>query len=204
MPVFNVAQLDALPVQSAELASVTHTDPVLSKVLRLSQRGWPDRVADSLRPYWLKRTELTIESGCILWGVRVLIPARLRERVLDELHRGHQGIVRMKSLARSHVWWPGLDKDLEVRAKACTACQAIKNAPPKAPLHPWAWPTAPWLRIHADFAGPIFGKMLLVVTDAHSKWPEVCVMTSTTADRTIAALRDMFAQHGIPEQLVSA
>ncbi len=70
-------------------------------------------------------------------------------------------------------------------------------------LSPWAWPTAPWLRIHTDFAGPIFGKMLLVVTDSHSKWLEVCVMTSKTAGRTMAALRDMFTRHGIPEQLVS-
>ena len=159
--------------------------------------------SEAVRPYWHKRAELTIEGNCILWGVRVLIPTPLRERVVRELHRGHPGIVRMKSLARSHVWWPAIDKDLENCAKSCRDCQAIKNAPPKAPLHPWEWPTAPWKRIHVDFAGPVDGKMLLITTDAHSKWPEVCVMNSTTAARTIAALRNMFARYGIPEQMVS-
>ena len=58
-------------------------------------------------------------------------------------------------------------------------------------------------RIHVDYAGPVQGKMLLVVYDAHSKWPEVYLMTSTTSSRTVAVLRDMFARFGIPQQLVS-
>ena len=33
------------------------------------------------------------------------------ERMLYELHTGYAGIVRMKSLARLHVWWPNLDRD---------------------------------------------------------------------------------------------
>ena len=57
--------------------------------------------------------------------------------------------------------------------------------------------------IHVDYAGPVAGKMLLVVVDAHSKWPEVVPMPSSTTARTIQALRDMFARWGIPEQLVS-
>ena len=47
------------------------------------------------------------------------------------------------------------------------------------------------------------GHMFFIVTDARSKWPEVEIMTSTTSDRTIQALRSMFARYGLPEQLVS-
>ena len=73
----------------------------------------------------------------------------------------------------------------------------------QSPLHPWAWPTVPWERVHADFAGPVMGKMLFVVTDTHSKWPEVCVMDSTTSSNTIFVLREMFARYGLPRQVVS-
>ena len=73
----------------------------------------------------------------------------------------------------------------------------------RAPLHPWLWPSQPWQRIHIDFAGPIQGKMMLVVVDAHSKWPELATMTSTTAPATIRVLREMFATYGLPQQLVS-
>ena len=54
-----------------------------------------------------------------------------------------------------------------------------------------------------DFVGPFLGKIFLVVVDAHSKWPEVIVMASTTATRTITALRELFARNGIPNHLVS-
>jgi len=75
--------------------------------------------------------------------------------------------------------------------------------PPVAPLHPWLWPSQPWQRIHIDYAGPVDGRMLLIIVDAHSKWPEVIPMSSTTSQATIRALRQLFAAHGLPQQLVS-
>jgi len=38
-----------------------------------------------------------------MWGIRVLIPARYGEHILDEIHSGHFGIVKMKSIFRSYV-----------------------------------------------------------------------------------------------------
>ena len=109
----------------------------------------------------------------------------------------------MKAVARSYVWWPKLDQHLEDMVKACTLCQAIKEAPPVAPLHPWIWPTKPWERIHVDFAGPFQNKMFLIVVDAHSKWPKVIQMTTTGTEQTVIALRQLFASYGLPLQLVS-
>ena len=39
--------------------------------------------------------------------------------------------------------------------------------------------------------------------DAHSKWLEVIMMSSTTAQRTTEALWSIFSHYGLPEQLVS-
>ena len=47
------------------------------------------------------------------------------------------------------------------------------------------------------------GKTYLLVVDAHSKWPEITEMSSTTTYKTIAELRKMFAAYGLPTQLVS-
>ena len=87
----------------------------------------------------------------------------------------------MKALARSYVWWLQLDKDLETLAKSCVSCLSVKQSPASAPLHPWTWPSKPWTRVHVDFAGPFMGKMFFILVDAHSKWPEVFEMNSTTA-----------------------
>ncbi len=109
----------------------------------------------------------------------------------------------MKALARSHIWWPGLDRDIEQLVRACIACQSVKQPPAVAPLHPWIWPARPWERIHVDFAGPFLGTSFLIVVDAHSKWPEVIEMSSTTAAKTIQVMRHLFSQYGLPLQLVS-
>ena len=39
-----------------------------------------------------------------MWGIRVIVPTTLRNKVLDELHEGHLGVVKMKTLARGFVW----------------------------------------------------------------------------------------------------
>ena len=132
----------------------------------------------------------------------MLVPQRLQKRVVETVHEGHVGIVRMKMIARGYVWWPGIDGELKDLAKSCCACQGIPKAPAVAPLHPWTWPARPWSRVHIDFAGPFMGHMFLIAVDAHSKWPKVVQMKTTTAAQTITVLRQMFATYRLPEELV--
>jgi hypothetical protein len=179
--IFNIAQIQSLPVTASQVAKETCKDSVLSKVLRYTQQGWPESVEDCLQPFQRRQHELSVEAECLLWGIRVIIPTTLRQQLLEELHRDHPGITRMKAVARSYMWWPGLDKNIETLAKACVPCQVVKKSPAVAPLHPWAWPEKPWQRVHLDFAGPFQGSMFLIAVDAHSKWPEVHPMVSTTA-----------------------
>ena len=59
-------------------------------------------------------SELSIANGCLVRGHRIVIPKALQGRVLRSLHSGHFGVVKMKSLTRrDHVWWFGMDKDIE-------------------------------------------------------------------------------------------
>ncbi|KAL7891832.1 hypothetical protein AOLI_G00013080 [Acnodon oligacanthus] len=100
----------------------------------------------------------------------------------------------------------GLHKSPEkVRAivEAPAPTDLTQKAPGPSPLHPWAWPGSPWRMIHVDFAGPFQGHMFMVVVDAHSKWPEMHLMSSTTASKTIQVLRGLFSRYGLPEVLVS-
>ena len=151
-------------------------------MLRYTRSGWPQSVEpkEALQPYSTRKHELTVEEGCLLWGIRVVVPSKLRGKLLDELHKDHPGITRMKSVARSYMWWPGIDKEIEQVVKFCEACLAVKHNPPVAPLQPWVWPQQPWQRIHLDYAGPFQGAMFFVCVDAHSKLPEVHIMKNGT------------------------
>ncbi|KAI2644081.1 hypothetical protein H4Q32_030666 [Labeo rohita] len=144
-----VKQLDALPVLCAVVCKESRVDPILSQVTEMVATGCFPHVTDAndlLAPYVNRRDELTMQHGCLMWGWRVVIPPKLRPKVLAELYTGHPGVIRMKAVARSYVWWPG----------------------------------------------PFEGHMYLVVVDAHSKWPEVCVMDSTTSTKTIQVLRTLY------------
>ncbi len=197
-------QLENLPVSPSQIRAATLHDPVLSRVVHFVVNGWPSvcELSPELKVYHKNKDEYTLEDGCILRGIRVVIPAKLQARVLGELHASHPGIVRMKSLARLHVWWASLDQDIEETVRGCTKCQVSQSAPAPS-INPWVWPLQAWQRIHVDFCGPFENSMFLIVVDAHSKWIEVLRMTSTTAESTINALRFLFAAHGLPEELVS-
>ena len=144
-----------------------------------------------------------MQDGVILWGSRVVVPEVARKSVLAELHETHPGTSRMKSIARSYVWWPNMDYDIESIVQQCAQCQQLRNLPPVAPLQPWEWPEKPWSRLHQDYAGPSMGKMFLVVIDAHSKWIDVHATNSATSSTTIEKLQVTFASQGLPEIVVT-
>ena len=132
----------------------------------------------------------------------MVIPPQGLATVLSLLHEGHPGITRMKTLARGYVWWPGMNSELEDSVKYCSKCQEHQRLPAKALMQPWEWPNRPWAHIHVDYTGPIEGKMVLIMVDAHSKWLEALVVNSATSQTTIEKLCSVFATHGLLEVLV--
>ena len=201
----HMMELTHSPVTEEEVRKETLNDEVLSKVINCVSEGWTSEVLrdEKFKPYVSRKDELSVEGGCVLWGARVVIPEKLRQAVLNELHDVHPGVTRMKALARSYVWWPNMDQDIEQISKHCETCCINQNNPAAAPVHMWEQPNEPWERIHLDYAGPFLGKMFLIAVDAYSKWIEVETMGDATAQSTVHRLRRMFAMHGLPKVMVT-
>ena len=45
----------------------------------------------------------------------------------------------MKSLARTVIWWPGLDENIHEKVQCCTECQALRPSTPLMPFQSWEW-----------------------------------------------------------------
>ncbi len=200
-------QLDVLPVTASTIRNATARDPVLSKVQQLILYGWPSELQQQhkvLQPFFIRRQELSIIQGVIMWGIRVVVPSSLQQKIVQQLHECHFGIVKMKSLARQHVYWPNIDQHIEEIARSCLSCQHQAPNSPSSPLHPWQFPEKVWQRLHIDLAGPFLNRNWLIIMDAHTKWPEViCMYTNTTSSAIITKLTELFSRFGLPEQIVS-
>ena len=135
-----VQQLSHCMVSATQIAQWTDKDSTLSRVHHFILHGWPDTSPDSVfLPYFCRKEELSTVDGCVLWGSQVFIPTAARSLVVQQLHDCHPGTSKMKSLARSYVWWPGLDDDITRTIQQCEICQNSRPSPPSAPLNPWEW-----------------------------------------------------------------
>ncbi|XP_063388304.1 uncharacterized protein K02A2.6-like [Cydia fagiglandana] len=191
-----------LEFSAIEVANLTKKDKCLCKILYWIRNGWPGKTDDEYKVYWQKRDELSMYKDCILWGNRVVIPEKMRGKVLEELHMNHDGIVITKAMARSYFWWPAMDKQIEDMVKSCNVCAENRNMPSKV-THHWIKPDKAWSRLHIDYAGPFQGKTFLIVIDAYSKWPEVKIVPDMSSSTLIRILRNVFAEQGLPDVLVS-
>lgn len=195
----NVAQLDF-----KQIASETRRDPTMARVLQAVMDGTVDKLIESgFETFRKKGNELSVDSGCVLWGYRAVIPEKFRKRILSELHRSHLGVVKTKSLARSYIWWPKMDSDIENMVNKCHSCQISQASPEKSALIPWLPSNSAWERIHIDFAGPLKGFHFLVIVDSFSKWVEVFKTKSPSTHFVIAKLRETFCRLGLVDTLVS-
>ena len=112
--------MQVLPVSADMIRQATQRDPILSRVMGYTEQGWPAVNEKELEPFYKKKDELTIQDECLIRGARILIPPKCQPQVLDELYDDHLGVAKTKALARSYVWWPGIDKAIEQESKRCT------------------------------------------------------------------------------------
>lgn len=199
-----VNQIQKLPVTFNMIDTESKKYKPFRKIKNYLQSSWPTSLKDpEIKPYYSLRNAISSHENCLLFGDRVICPPAFRKRVLDQLHKSHPGQERMKSLARSYVYWPNIDAEIKDYVQKCSQCAEAADSPTKSTLHSWLIPTSAWQRIHADFAGPINSKFYLIIVDALSKWPEVIEMSTITSSNTITEFIKIFARFGNPEYLTT-
>ena len=201
-----VLSLQVKPVDANILRQESAKDPVLATVMRYAREGWPPKHSDAnedVEKFRKLADSLSVCNGCLIHGTRVVIPESLQSQILDLLHIGHFGMERMKQLARTAVYWPGIDAAIEMTSRRCTSCGEHQNKPSKPLVHPWMLPEKPWSRLHIDHAINFMGYNWLVVIDAFTKYPCIHPTSSTSTRATLDLLEEDFAHFGFPHSLVS-
>lgn len=199
--VFAIDVLNNTPITCEQIKHQTDQDRDLVELKQYIKYGWPAHVNPNLSKYKNVMEHLSIMKGCIMYCNRVLIPNSLRSMVLQQFHEGHPGITCMKSLARSLIWYPGIDSDIVDLVKSCSQCQLVRSKPPQKFVE-WPVPSRPWSRVHVDHFF-LENKICLVAVDALSRYIECEIVHSTSVQDTVDALRCIFSRNGLCDVLVS-
>ena len=182
-------------------------DPEMRALANLIITGWPEDIKEvpcPLHPYWQHRETLTIEDSLVLQGEALIIPPAKRERTLHQLHQFHQGITKSQLLACGSFFWPGINKAIEEVVHQCEACTQFQSQNAATPLTPTPTPSHPWQMCATDIF-MLEGIDHLVVGDFYSKMILVQHLPpgQSNANKVVSLLKEMFSEHGIPEDLCS-
>lgn len=180
-------------------------DETLQKIIKYVKYGWPKSSKNTARfkQFYPIRHELSIENNILLWNHRIVIPEGLKKQILSQLHSSHIGVMKMKSIARNHFYWPGINADIENLSNSCKDCSVNKSSPVKNKLIPWKWPDEIFYRIHIDYFGKFLDNYFLIIFDAHTKWIEAFPTKTMSSSFTVKALHSVFSRFGIPKYVMS-
>ena len=159
----------------SELQRETLRDEELQEVCQALEGGWPRRYRDcsvALKKFWAFKADLSIFDGVLYKQNKLVIPKPMRSEQLDLLHEGHLGIEKTRSLARQVMFWPGINQDIELVVKKCSACQMHQRKNQKEVLIQHTRPGTPWQKVGVDLMD--FGNTKwLVMVDYYSNWIEI-------------------------------
>ena len=179
------------------LRQESQKDPVISTVMRYIREGWPSKNTET------NNSQQVPEVVGLTQYLSQMPHPCLQSKVLELLHLGHFGMERIKQLARTAVYSPGIDAAIEMASPRRDSCGKHQNKTSKPPVHPWMLPEKPWSRLHLDHAINFMGKDWLVITDAYSKYPCIHPTSSTSTRATLDLLEEDFAHFGFPHTLVA-
>ena len=153
------------------------------------------------------------EVGDVRTCDQLALPGKCRPIVMMLAHdtplAGHLGVTKTKYRILQRYYWPGIFGDIAKYCRSCEVCQ--KNAarhPPKAQLVPIPIIEKPFQRIAMDIVGPLpkssqGNRFILVICDYATRYLKAVAMPSVEATRVAPELIKLFAQVGIPEEILT-
>ena len=140
-------------------------DPTMVRLARVTQQSWSEGSKDlpsDVQVYFPYRFELHIVTGILFLQNRIVVPIGLRWQFLNKIHDAHLGIVKLKLLGRTLMYWPNWNNDIEKLCMECETCRENQVMPVNVPN----------FQVNATYPGEIYG---IDVAEIHGRQHLVCV-----------------------------
>ena len=129
-----------------QLRKSTVQDEQLTRLKGYIITGFPcdkKNLLTDLHEFWPHKEMLSIKSGLIACGSRILVSKEMRPEMLQYIHKGHQGKERCLLWARNTVFWPKMTYNVQQLIEKCIICQEYGKSQPiigttqELPPFPW-------------------------------------------------------------------
>lgn len=152
------------------------------------------------------RDELHVTNGLLARKDKIILPKSLRRKAMMLAHGGHPGMSVTKRILRERVWWPLMDKDVDLFIANCRACQLIVVKNNNVPMARSIMPELPWDVTAIDHYGPMVdkgSKHILALVDYHSRYMAAQIVDSTAFEETRKFLENLRRLYGAQKALRS-
>ncbi|XP_046576522.1 uncharacterized protein LOC124284493 [Haliotis rubra] len=197
-----------VPISSqtfTQISKASSEDREIQAVAAVIIEGWPDNRSDLstvVQQYFNYRDELSFQNGVVFKGERVVEPKAERHNIMVKLHSSHCGIQNSLRRAREAVFWPNMNRDVKEFINKWEICACYNDEQQKELLKSHSLPSRPWEKVAVDLFD-FEGKDFLITTDYYSDFFEVDRLHDKTSKTVIRKLKQQFARHGIPVQVMS-
>ena len=196
----------------ATIATETEKDETLQKLSELIKSGQPDidiskyKDMKALLKFKNIYSELTVTgNNIVLKGERIVLPESLQELSIELAHKGaHPGQSGLTRRIRSHFFFHGMDERVGNFVSQCQMCQMFTNKKTSEPIKAHKIPSKSWEKVSVDLYGPMPStKHIIVVQDLKSRFPAAKLVQSTSSDKVLPKLNEIYNAYGNPDQQLS-
>lgn len=121
----------------------------------------------------------------------------------EGIHQAHRGVEKCQLWARSCVFWPNINKDIEATVQKCEICQESQNKQAKKTLEPHEVPTRAWEVVRTDLFSWNGDEYILVWRLLQVSNYQEKPHGQSTGNTIVNLTKFVFSEQGVPEVIVS-
>ena len=222
-----------LPATEVAVLQISESDESLLQLVRqeqrqdqelvqlmnyLEDRSLPDNVqaarhvvGQAKKGFILVDGILYYEGGEFPAKRRLVVPAHLHQKIVDEHHdgsfAGHFSVKRMSKRIGRYFYWRGMNADVLKKCESCVSCASVQGCSfVGKPLLVSVPVGGPFECLGMDFVELDLSesgkRYALVFQDYLTKWPEVYAVSDHKAETVAQCLIDLIWRHGVPNRII--
>ena len=108
------------------------------------------------------------------------------------------GIVKTKQVAQDSIYWPGIDKEIDIMIQNCEVCQIHQNKLSTESEIQHEIPDNPWTKVAMDLF-ELESKNYVIIVDYNTNYFDLSLIPDKRSSTVVLHTKRIFSKFGIPK-----